>query len=691
MPNTTAWPSWPASTAPLRSRLPVSTATARWTGLVWPSSAPMTCGSHAAPSCATITAVTTCWGYVSFGDKGSACSSGGHPQFRRAHRRHRPRGPGTSCTICEVTTRGRPDGALRGIRAGQPSGAGPDARHGPTAPADNPLSFVTQPPNSSRRQRLQPAAPGHAEPPDRLAAARSRYTASRFSLRRSRSDSPPQIPNLSSCSSAYSRHSARTSQLRHTRFASLVDPPFSGKNASGSVCAQRARSCQPTSPASSSSMPNPSCTSETMTSATAHPPLPNPVGSRPAPGGRENYMGEITPACLAVRQERYVIMAAGLASDDGKVRREILGSQHAGTAAMTRMSAARPSSWRPAAAFPGTSRGRRSLRRCQPRPTACETSGMRITVLAGGIGAARFLRGLKAAAPDAEITVVGNTGDDISLFGLHVSPDLDTVMYTLGGGISEEQGWGRAGETYAVLAELAEYGAGPDWFSLGDRDLATHITRTKMLNEGSSLTAVTRRLCERWQPGVTLLPMSDDRVETRVVLDDGQGRRTVPFQEWWVRLHAAVPATEITAAGAAGARPAPGVLEAIEAADFVLLPPSNPVVSIGIILAVPGIAEAVSAKTVVGISPIIGGAPVRGMADACLTAIGVQTSATAVAAHYGAGLLDGWLVDEQDKAAADAPELAGIAVRALPLYMTDLSASAEIARAALALAAELTR
>jgi LPPG:FO 2-phospho-L-lactate transferase len=316
---------------------------------------------------------------------------------------------------------------------------------------------------------------------------------------------------------------------------------------------------------------------------------------------------------------------------------------------------------------------------------------MRISLLAGGVGAARFLRGLKAAAPDAEITVIGNTGDDISLFGLHVSPDLDTVMYTLGGGISEEQGWGRAQETFTVLAELAAYGAGPDWFGLGDRDIATHITRTKMLNEGQPLTAVTRRLCERWQPGVTLLPMSDDRVETRVVLDDDQGWRTVHFQEWWVRLHAAVPAAGITAAGAADARPAPGVLEAIAAADFVLLPPSNPVVSVGVILAVPGIAEAVSAKTVVGVSPIIGGAPVRGMADACLAAIGVQTSATAVAAHYGARLLDGWLVDEQDKAAVDAPELAGIAVRALPLYMTDLNASAEIARAAIELAAELCR
>jgi LPPG:FO 2-phospho-L-lactate transferase len=315
---------------------------------------------------------------------------------------------------------------------------------------------------------------------------------------------------------------------------------------------------------------------------------------------------------------------------------------------------------------------------------------MRITVLAGGIGAARFLRGLKAVAPEADIIVVGNTGDDISLFGLHVSPDLDTVMYTLGGGISEEQGWGRAQETFTVLAELGAYDAGPRWFSLGDRDIATHIARTKMLNEGQPLTAVTRRLCQRWQPGVTLLPMSDDRVETHVVLDEA-GRRTVHFQEWWVRLHAAVPAAEIVAVGAAAATPAPGVLAAIEAADFVLLPPSNPVVSIGIILAVPGIAEAVSAKTVVGVSPIIGGAPVRGMADACLAAIGVPTSAAGVAAHYGAGLLDGWLVDEQDKAAADAPELAGIAVRALPLYMTDLAAAAEIARAAVTMAEELGR
>jgi LPPG:FO 2-phospho-L-lactate transferase len=325
---------------------------------------------------------------------------------------------------------------------------------------------------------------------------------------------------------------------------------------------------------------------------------------------------------------------------------------------------------------------------------------MRITVLAGGVGGARFLRGLKAAAPDAEITVVGNTGDDITLFGLHVSPDLDTVMYTLGGGISEEQGWGRADETYTVLHELAAYGAGPDWFSLGDRDFATHIARTGLLRSGVPLSAVTRTLCERWQPGVTLLPMTDDRVETHVTLAEKGGGEasggtvpsgaTVHFQEWWVRLHAATPATEISFTGADAAAPAPGVLEAIASADCVLLPPSNPVVSVGAILAVPGIADAVAARTVVGVSPIIGGAPVRGMADACLAAIGVETSAAAVAAHYGAGLLDGWLVDDQDKAAADDPGLRGIAVRALPLYMTDLAASAEIARAALSLARELT-
>jgi LPPG:FO 2-phospho-L-lactate transferase len=315
---------------------------------------------------------------------------------------------------------------------------------------------------------------------------------------------------------------------------------------------------------------------------------------------------------------------------------------------------------------------------------------MRITVLAGGVGAARFLRGLKQAAPDAEITVIGNTGDDITLFGLRVCPDLDTVMYTLGGGINEGQGWGRAQETFSIRAELAAYGASPDWFTLGDRDFATHILRSQLLAAGQPLSAVTEVLSQRWQPGVRLLPMSDDPVETHVILQDSE-RTEVHFQEWWVRLHAGTPAAEIIASGGADAVPAPGVLEAIGRADVVLFPPSNPVVSIGTILAVPGIRAALRAKTVVGVSPIIGGSPVRGMADACLTAIGVETSAAAVAAHYGPDLINGWLVDDQDKAAADDPALAGIGVRALPLYMRDLPATTAIARAALELALEITR
>jgi LPPG:FO 2-phospho-L-lactate transferase len=287
------------------------------------------------------------------------------------------------------------------------------------------------------------------------------------------------------------------------------------------------------------------------------------------------------------------------------------------------------------------------------------------------------------------VTVIGNTGDDFTPFGLHVCPDLDTVMYTLGGGISEEQGWGRAGESQAVLSELAAYGAGPGWFGLGDLDIATHILRNQLLAEGRTLSEATSVLCQRWQPGVTLLPMSDDPVRTHVTVELDGREQVIHFQEWWVRLHAAVPARKIEAVGALSARPAPGVLDGIEAADFVLLPPSNPVVSTGVILAMPAIADAVRRKTVVGVSPIIGGAPVRGMADACLAAIGVETSAAAVGAHYGANLLDGWLVDDQDKDAVDAPELTGIAVRSRPLYMTTIAASAEIARAAADLALEL--
>jgi LPPG:FO 2-phospho-L-lactate transferase len=316
---------------------------------------------------------------------------------------------------------------------------------------------------------------------------------------------------------------------------------------------------------------------------------------------------------------------------------------------------------------------------------------MRLVALAGGIGGSRFLRGLLAAEPDAEVTVIANTGDDITLHGLRICPDLDTIMYTLGNGISVERGWGREGETFVVRDELAAYGLGPAWFGLGDKDLATHLVRTQALDAGEPLSAVTRALCARWQPGVTLIPMSDNRVETHVVIDnpDTGRREAIHFQEWWIRHHAALPAYAIVPVGAETASPAPGALEAIAAADVILLPPSNPVVSIGPILSVPGIRDALrdADAPVVGISPIIGGAPVRGMADVCLTAIDVETAAAAVGRHYGArcgtGILDGWLVDATETDL----EVEGVAVRAVPLFMTDLDATVALARAALDLAA----
>jgi len=324
---------------------------------------------------------------------------------------------------------------------------------------------------------------------------------------------------------------------------------------------------------------------------------------------------------------------------------------------------------------------------------------MRITALAGGVGGARFLRGLRAhfdrtpTLSDATITVIGNTGDDISLFGLRVCPDLDTVMYTLGGAVNEEQGWGLAGETHAVQGELAAYGAQPQWFGLGDRDFGTHIARSQWLGQGLSLSEVTARLCSRWglpEQGVRLLPMTDSPVETHVVIegDADAPERAVHFQEWWVRMQAAVPAKKFLAVGMDRATAAPGVLEAIREADIILLPPSNPVVSIGIILGVPGVRDALrgSPAPVVGVSPLIGGAPVRGYAGACLSAIGLESTNQAVAGLY-ADFLDGWLVDD-----ADAPALGfdpRLEVQTRPLWMRDLETAADIAGAAVDLALKL--
>ncbi len=307
---------------------------------------------------------------------------------------------------------------------------------------------------------------------------------------------------------------------------------------------------------------------------------------------------------------------------------------------------------------------------------------MRIVALAGGIGGARFLQGVRHAFPDAELTVVVNTGDDTTLYGLRICPDLDTVMYTLGGGIDTERGWGRQDESWQAKDELTAYGSPTAWFGLGDRDLATHLRRTQLMLGGLSLTQVTASLCERWQPGATLLPMSDVQAETHVTVNEDGTRRAMHFQEWWIKHRAGLPAEAITLVHHGDLTPAAGVLEAIAAADVVLLPPSNPVVSIGTILQVQGVLDALSSKRVIGVSPIIGGAPVRGMAAACLAAIGVETSAEAVGRHYGAGLLDGWLVDTSD-AGVTVP---GVEVRAVPLLMTDLDASAAMARAAFDLA-----
>src|SRR5215207_9005455 len=320
---------------------------------------------------------------------------------------------------------------------------------------------------------------------------------------------------------------------------------------------------------------------------------------------------------------------------------------------------------------------------------------MRLTVLAGGVGGATLLRGLLAARPDAEITVVGNTADDITLFGLRVCPDLDTVMYTLGDGISAERGWGREDETWVVKEELATYGVEPTWFGLGDRDIATHLVRTQMLDAGYPLSDVTAALCRRWEPGVTLLPMTDDRVETHVAIADPEspsGRRVVHFQEYWVRLRAAVPAEAVVVVGLDDSTPGPGVIDAITDADLVVLPPSNPVVSVGTILGVPRVREAIVATKapVVGLSPIVGGAHVRGMAEQMLTSIGVEVSAAGVGLHYGArsrgGVLDGWLVDTADAATVERVTAAGIECRAVPLMMTDVDATAAMAAAAVELA-----
>ncbi|WP_119697495.1 2-phospho-L-lactate transferase [Microbacterium halotolerans] len=323
---------------------------------------------------------------------------------------------------------------------------------------------------------------------------------------------------------------------------------------------------------------------------------------------------------------------------------------------------------------------------------------MRIVVVGGGVGCARFVAGVRewAARSDEEhrIDVVVNTADDWWVSGLRIAPDHDSLLYALAGVNDTSRGWGRAGETERVAAELAAWGTAPDWFTLGDLDLGTHIARTAWLREGASVSEVYRRLGSRWELGVTLHPATDDEIDTHVRLADGSD---IHFQEWWVRLRAGGDATGFSQHGIDSAAPSEGALGSIALADVVLIAPSNPIVSVDPVLAVPGMREALgdAAAPIVGVSGIIGGAVVRGMADTCLAIEGIETSARAVAEHYGVrsrgALLDGWLVDDADADAVQPLTASGITTRAVPLWMRDPDTSAQLANDALELAASLSR
>ena len=301
---------------------------------------------------------------------------------------------------------------------------------------------------------------------------------------------------------------------------------------------------------------------------------------------------------------------------------------------------------------------------------------MKITALAGGTGAAKLLRGLGRVLDPRDLTVVVNTGDDTLIWGLHVSPDLDTVCYTLGGVIDERKGWGLTDETFHALDQIARYGE-PVWFNLGDRDLATHLHRSRLLREGRSLTQITRAIAQALGVTATVLPMSDQPVRTRILGPDGW----LAFQEYFVREKAQVEVRAVNYAGAPAARPAPGVLDAIRTADAVLVCPSNPITSIGPILAVPGLVEALQSTEaiVAAVSPIVGGDAVSGPAGRLMAAAGLPVSATGVARAYG-GWLDLLVFDEQDRTLAPEIRSAGAAPVVAPTMMSSRDAEVTLAR-----------
>ena len=314
---------------------------------------------------------------------------------------------------------------------------------------------------------------------------------------------------------------------------------------------------------------------------------------------------------------------------------------------------------------------------------------MKVVALAGGVGAGKFLRGLTRVVPPGDVTVVVNTADDMTLHGLRICPDLDSVTYWLAGVADRDRGWGRAGESFRALEEIRRLG-GEAWFGLGDLDLGTHLVRTGWLASGTALSEVTARVTTAFDIETRVVPMSDDPVVTWIdSVDEGGGARSDPFQTYWVGRGARDEVKAVRFEGADRARPAPGVLEAIEAADAVLFCPSNPVVSVAPILAVPGIRDAVAARNerAAGVSPIVGGAPVAGMADRLMPAVGLEVSALGAATPYR-GLLRGWVVDDRDAALASRIEdEVGMRVAVTDTIMTDDHAAERVARAALDLAA----
>ena len=304
-----------------------------------------------------------------------------------------------------------------------------------------------------------------------------------------------------------------------------------------------------------------------------------------------------------------------------------------------------------------------------------------ITVLAGGVGAARFLRGLLDVVPPADVTAVVNVGDDLVLHGLHISPDLDTVTYTLAGAINPDTGWGLSGETWQAMTSLEQYG-GEAWFRLGDRDLGTHLFRTHRLAEGAPLSAVTAEIARAWGLGLRVLPASDDAVRTMVTI---AGEGEVSFQEYFVGRQHAVPVTAVRFAGADAAKPAPGVIEAIRDADVVVIAPSNPIVSIGPVLSIPGVREALVAKRhrTVAVSPIVAGAALKGPADRMLRELGHEPSVVGVAGLY-AEVATVLVVDDADLRLSADVAAAGMECVVVPTVMASPEIAAALARVTIA-------